>query len=343
MGPGEAASTEDLLQWGEWARCDRASGGCKDRVIVNDEVIAEYDGNTFEMPHRTVNGTIAAVSNDAGQIIRQEEFRPYGARSLGTGAGAFEQHFQGMRADKVIVAGGRGYDPEAGTWLSRDSYVLANPEQIISTPQLGSMYAFDFGNPYRWRDPSGHAPETGIPLVDVALTVVEDGPEFVEEGEELVADHIGEIEDGIKEGTDFVENEVKEGATALAEPLDNLATNFQKVGSTIKDTQNLQKAASDGIAKAMQAGLTPAQQNVAARIPGLNNAFWGSNFDKWFKLEVLGNSELSHLNVTGLFKMGPDVYNAATGVWWDLTRMGQWAAHVSQYTPSFGHGIPLFW
>jgi RHS repeat-associated protein len=155
--PGELPSTSDDLYIGDWARLDMTTGAWTDQVNANSTLVMELTGPRFEMPHRTVQETVAAVSDDQGTVVRQEEFAPYGARTAGTPAGRFEQHFQGIRGDEVMVAGGRAYDPEAGRWLARD-FIHRDPRKVLDDPRLASGYAFDFSNPYAFRDPTGLDP-----------------------------------------------------------------------------------------------------------------------------------------------------------------------------------------
>jgi RHS repeat-associated protein len=89
-------------------------------------------------------------------------------------------------------------------------------------------------------------------------------------------------------------------------------------------------------------GLTPAQEAALADNPGLKAAFEGERLDTFFKESVSTDPALSHLEITGRFKFGPDVYDPATGRWWDVTTPGQWSSHVTKYSGNFGVGTPLF-
>ena len=61
---------------------------------------------------------MAAVSNGSGKILRQEEFKPFGDTLAGdTGTATYEEGFQGLRTDQVVVGGTRAYDSTAGRWL----------------------------------------------------------------------------------------------------------------------------------------------------------------------------------------------------------------------------------
>jgi hypothetical protein len=54
-----------------------------------------------------------------------------------------------------MVAGGRAYDAERGSWLSRDPLAISDPNAVVGDVRLGAMYGFNNGDPYRFRDPTG--------------------------------------------------------------------------------------------------------------------------------------------------------------------------------------------
>jgi RHS repeat-associated protein len=112
------------------------------------------------------------VSDDTGTVVRQEEFNPFGARQAGNADGLFEEHFQGLRTDQLVVAGARAYDPEIGTWLARDM-IVRDPQRLASDVNLTNTYSFNASNPFRYRDPTGmdptpQAPSEGVQVFYVA-------------------------------------------------------------------------------------------------------------------------------------------------------------------------------
>ncbi|MCE9580176.1 MAG: hypothetical protein K8W52_44075 [Deltaproteobacteria bacterium] len=156
--PTELPIKQDLLYLGPWARLNLGAGIWTDSVLVNGKTVVELTGTTFEMPHRTYDETPLAVSDGTGHIVRQEEFKPYGHRVGGSAKGNFEAHYHGLRSDDVVVAGGRGYDPERGAWLSRDPLTTESPTAFIGTPELSNLYGFNSGDPMSHRDASGRSP-----------------------------------------------------------------------------------------------------------------------------------------------------------------------------------------
>lgn len=158
VSPSELPSKSDDLYVGDWARLDMTVNRWTDQVNANGMLVMEITGPRFEMPHRTIQHTVAAVSDDLGKVVRQEEFAPFGARTVGSAIGRFEQHFQSLRHDELVIAGGRAYDPQVGSWLTRD-FVHRDPSKLLEDTRLVNGYAFNFSNPYRFRDENGLDPQ----------------------------------------------------------------------------------------------------------------------------------------------------------------------------------------
>ncbi len=159
--PGGQVNSSDYLHVGAYARKDLTTGAWINRIIGANGAVAELRGPRIEMAHKTFGQSVAAVSNDLGAVLRQEEFKPYGkvlsavqAPSVGP-TGGWEERFHGIRGDELMVAGGRVYDAERGSWLSRDPLALGKPSAVVSDARLGAMYGFNNGDPYRYRDPTG--------------------------------------------------------------------------------------------------------------------------------------------------------------------------------------------
>jgi RHS repeat-associated protein len=156
--PGDLPTTSDHLHLGQWARKDLSTGAWRYRVFLGPEVVAEIKGSVVEFPHRTLAGSVAAVTDSNGDIVRQEEFTPYGARHLTSGSSIFEQGFQGIRTDELLVAGHRVYDPQRGAWMSRDPLRHRSPERFAEDTRLSAQYGFAFADPYKYSDPTGLQP-----------------------------------------------------------------------------------------------------------------------------------------------------------------------------------------
>jgi RHS repeat-associated protein len=158
--PGPQLKSSDLLYVGPWARRDLLSSAVIDRVLVAGDALLERRDGHIEMVHRTLGGSVAAVSNELGEVTRQAEFFPYGTAVETSGASRNEEGFHGLRADELVVAGVRAYDPEAGRWLRRDQLLsIDGSGPILGTPSLLDHYGYAFDNPARYRDETGEAPK----------------------------------------------------------------------------------------------------------------------------------------------------------------------------------------
>lgn len=156
--PGATLNSDDVLQIGQYGSLNMATGTLTDRIVANGQVLAELrNGEIPAFAHRTFLESVAAVSDD-GDILRQEDYTPYGATLAASGSDPYEDHFDGLRTDHLLVAGGRAYDSGAGTWLGRDPKSLGDPRTIINFPQNAALFSFNGNNPLRYRDPSGRDP-----------------------------------------------------------------------------------------------------------------------------------------------------------------------------------------
>lgn len=104
----------------------------------------------------------------------------------------------------------------------------------------------------------------------------------------------------------------------------------------------LQTHLDNAIARFGQEGFTPNQAAALVEKPNLEAAFRGTQIDTFFKESVSADANLSHLQITPRFRFGPDVFDPANNVWYDVTTPAQWQNHVLKYTPGFGQGAPLF-
>jgi hypothetical protein len=112
--------------------------------------------------------------------------------------------------------------------------------------------------------------------------------------------------------------------------------------TALDETTLLRQHTESAIERFNLEGFTPAQQRALISRPEMAPAYRGDRIDTFIKESVSADPLLQHLQVTPRFKFGPDIFDAATGRWWDVTTPGQWSRHVEKYTPSFGSGTPLF-
>jgi RHS repeat-associated protein len=113
------------------------------------------------------------------------------------------------------------------------------------------------------------------------------------------------------------------------------------VAVTDADTALLAEHLENAVARFDVEGYTARQMASLEGNPGLAAAHRGTQIDTFFKESVSLDSRLSHLDLTGRYKFGPDVFDPAAQRWWDVTTPAQWDAHVQKYS-LFGDGTPLF-
>ena len=104
--------------------------------------------------HNDLVGSPMAATNQAGQVVWRETYRPYGDRQrLEPASSANEIWFTSRKEDprtELIYMGARYYDPRIGRFLQPDpvGFVEANIHSF-------NRYAYANNNPYRYKDPDG--------------------------------------------------------------------------------------------------------------------------------------------------------------------------------------------
>ena len=106
-------------------------------------------------------GSVSLTTNASGQKVSEQRYKPYGEVRWASGAGMptdkqftsqirFSEGYVGTLYDYVA----RAYDPVLGRFISADTIVLGT-----ANPQAYDRYAYVFGSPHRFIDPSGHVVE----------------------------------------------------------------------------------------------------------------------------------------------------------------------------------------
>jgi RHS repeat-associated protein len=111
--------------------------------------------------HRDYQGSILAITNDAGVILEKRQFDAWGSlinyynvtdAPFG-GWGAFDRGYTGhehLQSVGLIHMNGRLYDPKLHRFLQPDNYV-----QDPSNTQNFNRYGYCWNNPLKFTDPSG--------------------------------------------------------------------------------------------------------------------------------------------------------------------------------------------
>jgi RHS repeat-associated protein len=119
-------------------------------------------------------GSVAMVTDDAGNLVERQYFAPFGQRVKADGKAVtsaatpvgFTQH---KHDDEIglIDMRGRIYDPQRRRFTTPDDVVPAT-----LSGQSYNRYSYVFQNPLNYTDPSGHDPDTGDPIIPIGLGIV---------------------------------------------------------------------------------------------------------------------------------------------------------------------------
>jgi RHS repeat-associated protein len=121
--------------------------------------------------HNDAAGSPIAATDEGGELLWRESYRPYGERLLKPAA-ANTQWFSGKQMDAdtgLQDFGARNYDPVLGRFLSIDP-VDFEDKNIHSF----NRYAYANNNPLRYKDPDGRSSiliEIGVAVVIVGIII----------------------------------------------------------------------------------------------------------------------------------------------------------------------------
>jgi len=104
--------------------------------------------------HNDHLGSPVAATDESGNLLWREHYRPYGERQdrpgyQGYGTLGFTGHAQSQDSG-LVYAGARYYDPLIGRFLSVDPKEASEDE-----PGSLNLYAYVLNNPYKYIDPDG--------------------------------------------------------------------------------------------------------------------------------------------------------------------------------------------
>jgi RHS repeat-associated protein len=130
-----------------------------------------------EYYHLDALGSVRAVSNQAGVVVENHDYLPYGEEWCGSGvctgvSAGQPRRFTGKERDAetgLDYFGARYYGAKLGRFTTIDP-VYTWQENLVD-PQRWNRYAYVRGNPLRYVDPDGRAPA----VAGVAAVVVELG------------------------------------------------------------------------------------------------------------------------------------------------------------------------
>jgi RHS repeat-associated protein len=122
-------------------------------------LIARRDRRGLNFYHQDDLGSTRMLTSDEGKVGARYTYQSFGAPLKHTGAATTDVRFTSQRHDEssLILMGARYYDPTRARFMSPDT-ALPNP----AFTQAANRYAYAYGNPLRWTDPTGHQPECSV-------------------------------------------------------------------------------------------------------------------------------------------------------------------------------------
>lgn len=126
-------------------------------VILFAMACVRVEASTITYYHNDLSGSPILATNESGQVLWRESYRPYGKKvkneilSSGNKIG-----FHGKPFDSDVglaYYGARYYDPAVGRFMGVDP-----KEPDFTDLQSFNRYSFAANNPYKYVDPDGHSP-----------------------------------------------------------------------------------------------------------------------------------------------------------------------------------------
>jgi len=120
--------------------------------------------------HNDLAGSPVVATNEQGQVIWRESYRPYGERLVNSPAASGNSvWFTSRRQDAesgLVYLGARHYDPVAGRFVSTDpaGFDEGNVHSF-------NRYAYANDNPFRYKDPNGRAAETILDIISFGISI----------------------------------------------------------------------------------------------------------------------------------------------------------------------------
>jgi RHS repeat-associated protein len=132
---------------------DSSTRGLVKYYYAGPLLVARGEGGTKTFLHADERGSLRAVTNASGAVAGRADYDPYGKTAAATSSG--DLRYVGSRdaALGLVYMNARFYDPELGRFIAPDTIV---PDPLNS--QALNRYAFTYGNPVSYVDPSGHEP-----------------------------------------------------------------------------------------------------------------------------------------------------------------------------------------
>ena len=125
--------------------------------------LASYAAETITYFHVDIAGSPVAATDQSGNLLWKEAYRPYGERLIKQDNGSNKLWYAGKASDTqsgLSYFGARWYDPTLGRFMGVDPQGF-DEENLHSF----NRYAYGNNNPYKFVDPDGELPILLIPVL----------------------------------------------------------------------------------------------------------------------------------------------------------------------------------
>jgi RHS repeat-associated protein len=122
--------------------------------------VAIRQGSTLSYMFADHLGSTSVVANSSGSKTAEVRYKAWGEDRYTSGTVPSGYRFTGQRVEASLglyFYGARWYDASLGRFLSADS-IVPNP----GDPQAWDRYAYSYGNPVKYIDPTGHWSEDAL-------------------------------------------------------------------------------------------------------------------------------------------------------------------------------------
>jgi RHS repeat-associated protein len=160
---------------------------------------ADAQQEVVEYYHLDAVGSVRAVTDGHGQVVRRHDYFPFGEEYLATGS-LDRLRFTGKARDLetgLDYFGARYYASTLGRFTTVDP--VLDIEQALVDPQRWNRYAYVRNNPLRYTDPDGRAIETLWDVISLATSAkaVWQDPTSVSNWVSLGADIVSVVAPGV--------------------------------------------------------------------------------------------------------------------------------------------------
>lgn len=146
--------------FGRWLEDTFPRPGTTKYYWAGPTLIARRDRRGLHFYHQDHLGSTRLLTGGEGRVKARYSFQPFGAPHQHSGSSSTDRQFTGERHDKrsgLVHMGARYYDPARARFVAADTI---SPQPGVT--QAANRYAYAYGNPLGWTDPTGRQPECAV-------------------------------------------------------------------------------------------------------------------------------------------------------------------------------------